>query len=156
MDGCKQLNIDLHARGVHLSLSELDHVLWLSDLLAAERTGLLDRIAALRESLAAMVRCLEEEARDGDGIREEHVFSAKAAIARADVAADAARDEVQELLAKASEVPGLTATVDELRHAVVTALREIERCDHEAAKRALREALPALPVASTDHQGDTE
>lgn len=107
MDGCKQLNIDLHARGVHLSLSELDHVLWLSDLLAAERTGLLDHIAALRESLAAIVRCLEEA---GDAYE-----AAKSAITRADTAADNARDEMQRLIAKASEVPGMSATIDELR-----------------------------------------
>lgn len=81
---------------------------------AAERVGLLDRIAALRESLAAIVRCLEEA---GD-IREEHgdaYEAAKSAIARADNAADAARDEMQRLIAKASEVPGMSATIDELR-----------------------------------------
>lgn len=112
---------------------------------AADRTGLLARVADLRDSLAAIVRCLEEEARDGDGIREGHVeahVAAKSAIARADNAADNARDEVQRLITKASEVPGMSATIEELRYAVTNALRECERCDHEAARRILREALP--------------
>lgn len=82
---------------------------------AADRAGLLARVADLRDSLAAIVRCLED-----DGIREEHgdaYEAAKSASARADNAADNARDEMQRLIAKASEVPGMSATIDELRQA---------------------------------------
>lgn len=86
---------------------------------AAERAGLLERVARLRESLAEIVRCLEDGTLAwSDGIRDEHVaveVAARSAIVRADHAADNARDEVQRLIAKASEVPGMSATIDELR-----------------------------------------
>lgn len=54
------------ARGVPVSRAVGELAL----VAGVDRAGLLARVAALRESLAAIVRCLEEEARDG--IREEH------------------------------------------------------------------------------------
>lgn len=61
MDACKRLNVELCARGIYLSLSDLDDALWLSGVLEAERLGLLDRIAALRADVAA------DNARDESG-----------------------------------------------------------------------------------------
>ena len=71
-----------------------------------------------------MVRYIEEEVRDGDGIREEHLagyYAAKSAIVRGNPYSAAFEDAIaraRQTTAKANEVPGLSATLDEKTHQV--------------------------------------
>jgi hypothetical protein len=78
---------------------------------AAERHGLLVRIAELRTALRAVM-----DAWSGD-MHPDLAAEVYSAIARSapDHVADSARAEVQDLLRRAAKVPGLTAALDEAR-----------------------------------------
>src|SRR5690606_24111769 len=99
---------------------------------ATERAGILSLVAELHEHLALMVRQFEEETSQGDGIAEEHFdgyVGAKSVLERTEVDSpqwENALIVMHELREKASEVPGLTATLDELRSKLAEA-REVVR-----------------------------
>jgi hypothetical protein len=112
----------------------------------ASRTGIMDLQGELHEHLKLLVRYLEEETSQGDGgIREEHFdgyIAAKSALVRTAKSATAwedARDEVQKLLAKASEVPGLSATLDEARFRIAELETQLDLagCDWSVGRKPL-------------------
>lgn len=88
---------------------------------SASRVGIMARQGELHEHLELMVRYLEEETQQGDGIAEHHFdgyVAAKSLVSRAAVDQpqwENAQIAVAELLRKASELPGLTAELDQLR-----------------------------------------
>lgn len=104
----------------------------------ASRVGLTCQAAELRGCLAFVVRCLEQEARDGDGIREEFFFGYQGALSalertKVDLGDwEAARAEAAHLMRKASEVPGLSAALDEARKDAGYWRNESDRWRNEA------------------------
>ena len=105
---------------------------------SASRVGIMALQGELHEHLALMVRYLEEETREGDGIAEHHFdgyTAAKSLVSRAAVDQpqwENAQIEVAELLRKASELPGLTAELDRLRwerNKAIQLLHMIDRPD---------------------------
>jgi hypothetical protein len=86
-----------------------------------ERAWVLSLTGQLYEHLALMVRYFEEETAQGDGVAEEHSDGYGAAKALLEHARqnepqwENASLAVRDLQLKAAEVPGLTATLDELR-----------------------------------------
>lgn len=107
---------------------------------SASRVGILARQGELHECLTLMVRCLEEEARAGDGIAEEHFETyeaAKSLLTRTAVDLpqwENARENVAELLRKASELPGLTAELDRLRWERARAVELLRMLDRPEAR----------------------
>ena len=92
--------------------------------LHAELTHARAAIGELHEHLELMVEQFREETGEGDGIREEHFAgycASKSLVKRMEPGSKAWEDAMITLhiqREKASEAPGLTATLDEARHEV--------------------------------------
>lgn len=81
---------------------------------AAERVGLCAMLGDLHDAVAQMVQCIES----GSPVTDDAICNAKSLLVRTakDVPSwDNARAEVAKLLATASEVPGLSATLEVTR-----------------------------------------
>jgi hypothetical protein len=130
-----------------------------------ERAWVLNLTGQLYEHLALMVQYLEEETSQGDGIADEHSDGYEAAKALLEHAKrnepqwENASVAIHELQLQAADVPGLTATLDELRaqlaekDAVIAKLQDRPECDatdgahpawwrgHDRAEAKLRELV---------------
>ena len=108
---------------------------------SASRVGIMATQGELHEHLALMIHYLAEEAKDGDGIREEHsdgFEAAKLVLSRTRRDApqwENAQIEISDLIHRASQIPGLSADLDQVRYERDEALRKLrEAAEREAAK----------------------
>lgn len=137
--------------------SEQAHARKMDADFSASRVGIMAMIGELHEHLALMVRYLEEETSQGDGIAEQHwdgYQGAKSVLVR--TAPDQpqwenAGIEVHELLKRAAHVPALTAELDAARHVIACVQRVVDfgprytdRHMHAAAEDVLDEVRAAL------------
>lgn len=99
---------------------------------SAARVGIMALVGELHEHLALMVRYLEEETSQGDGIQERHwdgYQGAKSVLARTapnQPSWENAQLEIHDLLERASRVPGLTAELDNARHVLAQVQRVVD------------------------------
>lgn len=105
----------------------------ISDGYAAERIGLCAMQGDLHDALAHLVHCIES----GSPVTDDAICNAKSLLVRTakDMPSwDNARAEVSKLLATASEVPGLSATLEATRWERDRAIALLHMMDNQDAR----------------------